>query len=255
MRKFGFLSVFVLTFLIYSATGFAYYEESQPPSMQILLSMSVGGAKNGDMTDMVKDDAKYFELDLGSSGYNKFSDIKTTKANLPVGFDLDFRYFFDNIGVGFQIGYYLDKAEAKVTASDNTSSLANTTATSTMELWVVPYVGTVFYRLAFSPNSFMLFGGGLGYYKGKITYDLEYTGGIAASDSGTYKQSKIGYHILAEYDYAFDIGFTLFAGLKAKYVQFDKFKGGGETLENWDDSKLEAGLTGISFYFGLGFSF
>jgi hypothetical protein len=258
MKKLGFLSAFILTIFIANATVFFFFYEL--PSVQLLLSLAVGHASNKDMTNFVE----YFskgevipELQGLSNGYTNFSENSHKKANLPVGFDLDFRFFFGNIGAGFQIGYHLDKAEYELSASGS-SSYSPVKATTAVELWVVPYVGTLFYRVDLgSSNSFVLLGGGLGYYSGKLKVDQKLEG-TTSSDyayDDSYRQSKIGFHVLVEYDYAFDFGLTLFAGLKYRYVKFDEFKDGSYVMTNYDGSKLKASLTGVVFYFGTGFSF
>ena len=256
MRKFGFLSVFVLIFFIYSATGFAR-SEGQLPEYQLLFSLDVGWTNNKDMNDEVKklaqDDME--ELKLAPLNYSNFSD-SISKGNLPVGFDLDFRYFNDNFGIGLQVGYHLTKAESELSASGS-PGYSPVKTTSTIELSVVPVVVTLFYRFeSDSSNSFVLVGGGLGYYFGTISYDWKMTGGGTGSDSmPDFKQSKIGFHILLEYDYAFDFGLTLFGGIKARYVQFNEFKDGSYYLENYKHEKFKAGLTGVSLYLGAGASF
>ena len=256
MRKFGFFSAFVLIFFIYSATGFAY-SESQLPEYQLLFSLDVGYAYNKDMNDDVDDYTLYAEDDLNTyyspSSYSH--KVETTKANLPVGFNIEFRSFWDNIGFGVQVGYHMVKAESKLGGSYPDHDKA----TSTYELTVVPIVATLYYRVDFeSSNSFVLVGGGLGYYFGNLSVELERQDdllGIWNKRSFDGSQSKIGAHILVEYDYVFDFGLTLFAGLKARYVQFDEFKDGIYYLKNNSGSKFKAGLTGVSLYLGAGASF
>jgi len=71
-----------------------------------------------------------------------------------------------------------------------------------------------------------------------------------------FTQSKIGYHLLVEYDYIFDFGLTLFGGIKGKYMKFDGFKEGGATFYYGTKKvDIEAGLTGVALYIGAGYSF
>ena len=258
MKKLGFLSAFILTIFIANATVFA--NDNELPSVQLLLSLAVGHASNKDMTNYAEYLAEKDKSDLKLPPYSyaNVDESKKTKANLPVGFDLDFRFFFGNIGAGFQIGYHLDKAESELSAKDSSSSYLDVKSTSAVELWVVPYVGTLFYRVDLgSSNSFLLLGGGLGYYSGKLKVDQKLEG-TTSSDyayDDSYRQSKIGFHALVEYDYAFDFGLTLFAGVKGRYLKFNEFKDGSNVMRNVDGSKFKAGLTGVVFYFGTGFSF
>jgi len=257
MRKFCFLSVFLLIFFIYSATGFAFTPNK--PEYQLLLSLVVGYANNKDMNNWAKEAEDYINW-LYSGGR---LESNLSKANIPVGFDIDFRYFFDDIGLGLQIGYHLTKAEGSPQLSGNFpapfSRYGTFKVTDTEELIVVPVVATLYYRIDLeSENSFVLLGGGIGYYFG--TYNSCWTesfNGITINEYKLdgFKQSKIGFHALVEYDYVFGSGLTLFGGIKYRYVQFDELKKGGRTVQNVDGGKLKAGLTGVAAYIGLGYSF
>lgn len=96
---------------------------------------------------------------------------------------------------------------------------------------------------------------------GEMTVD--YHGDSLLEGKNVYMQSKVGYHLLFEYDYLFDSGFTIFGGIKGRYVQLDEFKDGDKILYSDGDGlishngnkKLKAGLTGVAAYIGLGFSF
>ena len=131
MKKIGFLSVFILTFFVANATVFAY--DGEKPKYQLLLSLAAGYAKNKDMDNSAKKSVQNYKKYLNSQtpAYTNFSE-NDTKANLPVGFDLDFRYFFSNFGFGLQVGYYLEKAESELSASGGAGNLP-VKATQTVE--------------------------------------------------------------------------------------------------------------------------
>ena len=254
MKKLTFLSVFMFVFFIYNATGFAFTPNK--PEYQLLLSWVAGYANNKAMNNSAENEAQEFGEEFattfGGGGYS----INSSKANLPAGFDVDFRLFSDNIGIGLQIGYHTAKAESKVSSPTPDRDKA----TITYELSVVPVVATLYYWIELaSSNSFLLLGGGLGYYSGKMNYNGKWDdmyGPFYSLSHDNFRQTKIGCHILIEYDYVFDIGFTIFAGIKARYVQFDEFKKDNYYIGEYPaDKNLKAGLTGVALYIGGGYSF
>ena len=247
MRKFSFLSVFVLIFFIYSATGFANSYKEKP--FQLLLSGVASFTNNKDMNDWADATTIYVAYINSISNYS----TDTSKAKTATGFDFEFRYFPDNLwdlGFGLQIGSHTAKAESKL------DSPGLRQYTCTYELTVIPIVANLYYRIDFeSSNGFMLLGGGLGYYFGEMKLEEKGVPNPASLDG---KQSKIGFQLLAEYDYVFDIGFTLFGGIKYRYVQFDKFDGDfGDfvSVASFTNKKFKAGLSGVALYIGLGYSF
>jgi len=236
MRKLGFISAFMLFFFIANVTGFA---DSNKPDFQVLLSGSLGFAYNKNLIDMTSDDADYFAPSLAWEE----ETVIPLWAVLPMGFDLGFRYFpGSNIGLGLEIGSHTLTVESKMTCEFPDK------ATVTAELTVRPIVGNIYYRFdSDSSNSFVLIGGGVGYYFGEFKYDIKPN--MVPSESYSGKQSKIGFQLLLEYDYVFDIGLTLFGGAKYRYVEFDDFNG------DFKGSGIKAKLTGVALYIGGGYSF
>ncbi|MCL1864561.1 MAG: hypothetical protein FWF73_01975 [Spirochaetes bacterium] len=252
MKKLGFISAFMLFFFIANATGFA---DDNKLSMQLLVSGVMGYGKNPGMNSSAKNSAQE-DVDLIYSLYSARFDVDSSTANWPKGGDIDFRYFFDNIGLGLELGYHITKAEAKATHSNYLEK-----TTSTFKLSVIPVVATLYYKIDLeSSNNFILLGGGVGYYFGNMNFDYKEeiipSSWPYHSSSNDYKQSKVGYHVLVEYDYVMDVGFTFFAGMKYRYVKFDEFKDGSYILHEYGTSKnLKAGLTGVALYLGAGMSF
>lgn len=266
MKKLGFLSAFIIIFFVANATVFAY-SYSEKPSMQLLVSGALGYAKNSGMDNIVKNSAKKDADDLNDA-INLYNATKQpwepvrpanfyssdNPAKWSKGVDIDFRYFFDNLGFGLEVGYHTVKSESEAKAKSYWSDKL----TSTLKLTVVPIAATLFYRIELeSPNSFVLLGGGFGYYLGIMNFDWKWKSheGTHNSYKKDYKQSKIGYHVFIEYDYVFENGFTFFFGLKGRYVKFDEFKDGNLILYEGYNKKLEAGLTGVAAYIGAGVSF
>jgi hypothetical protein len=267
MRQLGFLSILLLI-IFYHVTGFAY-SYGEKPEYQLLVSGVAGITNNKDMNDSAESDAQKtgnFVNSLYPSPPGPYSyNVETTKGNLPVGIDIDFRFFFEKkFGIGLQAGYHFTKAESKVTGSFPNKDLV----TLAYELSVIPVVATMLYRMDLeSEKNFVLFGGGVGFYLGIISFDFKWknnNGNIDPSGHGLFinsvnredfRQLKTGFHFLLEYDYVFDSGFTLFAGIKVRFVKFDEFKRYGFTLLNNSGEKFEASLTGVALYFGAGYSF
>ena len=263
IKKFGFSGAFLFIFLICNTANFAYgYDEK--PSYQLLISAVMGYANNKAMNNSTKSVARYDADWLNSLPVSpqypspRFS-VDNTSANFSGGCDVDFRYFFDNFGIGLQSGYHIARAESEMTEPRYVDK-----STTTYELSVVPVVSTLFYRITRSSNSFILLGGGIGYYFGKVKFDYEDKITIPPNYSYSFsgKQSKVGVHALIEYDYILDNGITFFGGVKYRYIQFDKFKKGGKVAQELGYGpngipvkNLKAGLTGVTAYIGAGVSF
>ncbi|MCL1864563.1 MAG: hypothetical protein FWF73_01985 [Spirochaetes bacterium] len=261
MKKLVFISALIFVFFIYNASGFADSSDSSgdKTEYQLLISGVMGYANNKDMNASAENEAKFQAeaLNFYYYGINYPYKINSKKANLPVGVDIDFRLFSDNIGIGLQVGYHTAKAESEVSSA---SFPDKDRIDITYELSVVPIVGTLFYRMNFeSSNSFVLFGGGIGYYFGLMTVDFKWQNnmyGLAGMDSNDGTRTVIGLHALIEYDYVFDMGFTIFGGIKARYVRFDEFDKDEKFYiadSNWE--KIKANLTGVAAYIGAGYSF
>ncbi len=254
IKKFYASVVFLVVICISSTALFAQEDGSSgasTTSFQILGSLSLGYAGNSDINGLAKDsgneDAAWFNANIVSAN-NSFS-AENTSANFTYGFDLDLRLFFGSFGIGAEVGYHEAQAKSEVTST----KWANN-ATTEVTLSVVPVVASLYYMIPMeSSRSFLLFGAGAGYYSGKLKFDWVQ---VAPNDSFVLegKQSVIGYHALVEYDFVMESGLTFFTGLKARYVKFDKFKDGGDTVKTYSGESLGASLSGINCYFGAGFS-
>jgi len=246
MLKKIYVTALFLTF--FSMTGsflFAQGNDTAPP-LQILGSISLGYANNSDMNDAAKDrgeqDADYYNSLVAGDPFS----ADNSSANFTYGFDLDLRYFFGNFGVGAETGYHTAEAESKVSASGWEDE-----STTTVELTVIPVVANVFYKIsAGSANSFFLIGAGVGYYSGTMEYKYEDDDTLAGDDSFTKKDknSAMGCNALVEYDFVLDNGITFFTGVKARYVEFDKFEDEGFKISDGGS------LTGVNWYIGAGVS-
>jgi hypothetical protein len=252
IKKFYASVVFLAVFCISATALFAQEDGSGEftTSFQILGSMSLGYAGNSDINDLAKDsgneDVNWFNANIVSAN-NSFS-AENTSANFTYGFDLELRLFFENFGIGAEVGYH--EAQAK---SEVTSTKWSNNATTEVTLSVVPVVATLYYMIPMeSSKSFVLFGAGAGYYSGKLKFDWVQ---VAPDNSFVLegKQSTIGYHALVEYDYVMESGLTFYTGLKGRYVHFNEFDKDGSPLM-YNGKNLEASLTGVNWYFGAGFS-
>lgn len=252
IKKLFFPTILLTVFFISGSMLFAQENSSPLPAFQLLGSIDLGYAHNPDMDDNASDRGKNRANYYNSLVAGDPFDTEDSSACLTYGFDFDLRFFFDNIGIGAQLGYHRAEAESKISGSGWADK-----ATYTYTLSVVPMVASLFYRMPMNDNqnSFILFGGGAGVYYAELEAAYEDKDTISGDDSFSFtgENYAIGYHILAEYDYLIG-GLTLFAGIKARYVQFDKFAKGDVTLINLDGSNLEAGLTGVSVYLGAGLS-
>ena len=247
MKKICLLLVFMFAFFISEKTVYADWNREFSrlnQSFQMLISFDIGYAYNAGMNNSAKNSAQAYADSKPSS------TVDNSPAKWLFGLDADLRYFYYSFGIGLQAGAHFVNSESEVTAA----GWAGSESTAFYELLVVPVVATLYYRTEInSLNLFFLAGAGAGYYYGEMDCDDDNRNDVSKYE--TFKQTKIGYHILVELDYASDNGYMLFTGLKARYVQFDEFKADGIVLKEYgSDKNLKAGLTGISWYFGAGFT-
>ena len=171
-----------------------------------------------------------------------------------VGIEFEFRYFPSNLGFGLQTGFNTTNAKSEVETPRDLFGRGK--YTSTYGFLVIPVVANLYYRIDFeSSNNFVLLGGGAGYYFGRMKWNEKAKnslGRVVYDEEVEGWQSKIGFQLLVEYDYVWDIGLTAFAGIKYSFVQFDKF--GGEFGDVFDGIGFKAGL-GFALYFGAGYLF
>lgn len=244
-------AVFLAVFLMSGSMLSAQEDNTLRHTFQILGSLSAGYARNSDMNSITKDDGDYYTEEYNSIVYDDTFSSDNSAADFPIGADFELRYFYSNFGIGANIGIHEVSAESEVT-----SPYYKDKATSSATLTVRTLVATCYYRI-FSPNlkHFLILGGGLGHYSGKLKYELEDDDSLSYDFSRSFngKQSVIGYHALAEYDFVFFRSLTLFTGFKLRYVEFDEFKNNGNVIKYKGDN-FEAGLTGVIWYFGAGFS-
>jgi len=218
------------------------------PSFQILASFNLGYAYNPDMNDWTEargDELSDYYNDL--AGANDFSS-KTSAGDFVIGVDAELRFFSDNFGFGAGTGYSNCEAEAEVKGSGWSDK-----GIFTLNLDVIPLIGTLYYRKALTDRSFILFGAGAGYYMATMNAEYKDKDTIPGDDGYDYdfKASAIGYHVKCEYNHLFS-SFFVSGGVLARYVEFDKFEDDGIKIIMDNGDNLGAGLTGATVYVSAG---
>lgn len=221
------------------------------PSFQLLLSGGMGYAGNKDMNDtaesLAQDQANQYNAYAASIPVpGDFSAKKTSDANTNFGLDLEFRFFSSaNWGLGLGTGFDVAEGNYEVTSPHYSDKIE-----CAAFMLTVPLAATLYYIAPLSENSFFVIGGGVAYYFAFM--DIEATNNNippSAINEPLFlgDTTGLGYHIRADYNYLIG-ALTLTGGVRARYVKFKEFDDTGDKL------KIDAGLTGIDVYLGVGFA-
>ena len=177
----------------------------------------------------------------GAVGTNP--EVKSDKSNIIYGgFDLEPRYFTGNIVYGLSIGYHnTTKGEREVQGG-----LGVYTATADLSFFSMR--ASAYYRVGLSDSSFILLGGGLGYYRASLSLNVEANGVVLAEGDGT--GWTIGWHAGLEYNKKLGPVFVSL-GIMSRFAEVWNME-----VDNQNGSELydaSANLTGIYFYVGAGY--
>ncbi len=204
-----------------------------------------------EMNDWVKyvadDQVEQYNTLLGSIGKPQgFSSKKDSNANINAGLDLEFRFFSSkNWGLGLGTGFNIAKGKYDVTSPYYSDKIE-----CTASLMTIPLAATLYYVAPLSEKSFFTVGGGVAYYFAFMDMEgmnNEPTPPSIDEPSFLGDTTALGYHIKADYTYLIG-ALSLTGGIRAKYVKFKEFEDGGIKR------KVDAGLTGINLYLGIGFA-
>ncbi len=213
------------------------------PKMQILGSLGIGYSDNSD----IKDELMMLADDIEDTVPLESASVEHSNGN--VGFNAEFRYFFnDNVGAGLSFGYY-QASSSSLDAVFYDTYLNYYKCNVDVKFTVVPVLANIYYRANMENNNFLLLGAGLGFYRGRITIEEEIKSEhllYSEEFDSTLKKNILGLQAMAEYDWVFDSGFTIFAGLKVRAANFKK-------LEN-NESYCNGNFTGAEIYIGAGAS-
>lgn len=170
-------------------------------------------------------------------------EVKTDTSNLIYGgFDLEPRYFLGNIVYGLSIGYHnTTKGKREVQGG-----LGVYTATADLSFFSMR--ASAYYRVGLSDSSYILLGGGLGYYRASLSLSVEANGIVLAEGDGT--AWTIGWHTGLEYNKK--LGPVLLSlGIMSRFAEVWNMEFHQANGDDLYDSSVN--LTGIYFYVGAGY--
>lgn len=192
----------------------------------------------------------YVNRSLIASGNNGGFNGSNMDAGFTYNYNAELRILFNSFGFSIGTGYYWTNTQSEAESvywSDKLRVRSDLTAT--------PVLATIYYKLRLGDKntnnySFLLIGGGAGYYFSKIKLHVDLDS--AGDDSETYKGNAIGCHLKVEYNWVLGAYFNIFAGMKGRYVEITKYKDHAFTLTQQDGSNVKAGFSGADVYFGIG---
>lgn len=229
MKKMMFLLLILISTLVHS-------QGVDRNKFGININLGGGFANNIRMADyqnMQRDAAKIL---LGSN--ITVNDEKN--AIFYGGFDIEPRFYMGNLILAPSIGFY-NTIKGVREVNGNLGTYYNS-----VELKVVSLKTSIYYKIGNNKN-FILLGGGLGFYNGKLDISSGYNGDINVySGSG----STFGWHSIVEYDHTIS-NFVLNTGILSRFVEIYELE-----VENNNNIKIYdsgASLSGSYLYVGFGF--
>lgn len=182
------------------------------------------------------------------------------------GIDLEGRFFLGNIVYALSYGYYdvsMGKRRGNAIYTNPVTPDETTVHYNIrLSLKIHGFRASAYYKVSLDDDNFILLGGGLGYYIGIMEEELDYSY-EADIISGTDEQRTIGWHTGLEYNIKYGpVAISL--GFMSRFVEFINFEPNKEYdeknaeedgNEEYDDSKISAGLTGLYLYVGAGYMF
>lgn len=226
--------------LFFSLTAASYAEEAPSgTTIGIFLNGGLGFANNLRMADRLnarRDAAKILLAGEEDEGQRKE----------PIGYagvDLEPRLFLGNLVYAASLGFYnVSTGAREVRGGGNTY-------TTELSLQMTAVRGSVYYRVGLSEKSFILLGGGLGYYIGTMEETNTLNGVVQESDEDT--KWTIGWHTALEYNRLLFGSFVFSAGIMSRFAEIYNF----QVNEVNDDDKFSGNITGLYLYIGVGFLF
>ena len=178
-------------------------------------------------------------------GYEKngfTEDTGNSSASLLYGgFGINPRYETGNIVLSIPVSYY-NVMKSRRTVVQGASKIISK---MDLAIWSVSFIAD--YKIRQSDSSYLLIGGGAGYYKGSMYWDV-ITNGVSDKDSDS--SWTIGWQTDLEYHWLFgNIDFYL--GATSRFAEIISFS----VRDPKNDNNMVAGLTGLNFSAGIGYRF
>ncbi len=158
------------------------------------------------------------------------------------GLELEPRYFSGNLVYGLSIGFQnTNKGERKVTGNNGTFQ-----ATADLNFFLMK--ASMYYRVVVSDTSFVLLGGGLGYYRANLELETKFNNTIVNEGSGS--AWTIGWHMGIEYNKRLGPVY-LSLGLLSRFAEVWNMEFDNQNGNEMIDSSVN--LTGFYLYAGVGY--
>jgi hypothetical protein len=240
-KKINRLSVAVYLFIALSLIlpSALYAEESSSgTTIGIFLNGGLGFANNLRMADRLNARRDAAKVLLGG-------EEDEGKRREPIGYaglDLEPRLFSGNLVYALSLGFYNVSTGAR-----EVSGVGGTYKTE-LSLQMTGFRGSIYYKVGLSDKSFILLGGGLGYYIGTME-EINNLNGVEQSDEDT--KWTIGWHTALEYNRLLFGSFVFSAGIMSRFAEIYNF----QVNEVDDDDKFSGNITGLYLYVGVGYLF
>ena len=185
----------------------------------------VGGYSYLAMGDFDKTENYY---QLAGIGYKMDDPSTTYSTDSPDdAFDVEVKLFFfisSGIMLSLDTGYIRSRADIVDLKVPEFFAIKQNTTVST-----IPLSGTVYYHLLIPQIAHfrLTFGGGVGWYTGKVTYNCLQTMGTdwKLEYDGDFYSSGLGFHTIVGAEYFFTDSYSLCFDFGARYAKLSGFKG------------------------------
>ncbi len=241
VKKMNRLSVAVYLFVALSLIlpSALYAEESSSgTTIGIFINGGLGFANNLRMADRMNVHRDAAEIVVSG-------EEDEGKRKEPIGYagvDLEPRFFLGNLVYAASLGFYNVSTGAR-----EVRGVGGTYKTE-LSLQMTAVRGSIYYKVGLSDKSFILLGGGLGYYIGTME-EINNLNGVEQSDEDT--EWTIGWHTVLEYNRLLFGSFVFSAGLMSRFAEIYNF----QVNEVDNDDKFSGNITGLYLYVGVGYLF
>ncbi|MFH0977416.1 MAG: hypothetical protein V1874_16680 [Spirochaetota bacterium] len=245
MKKSILTNLFLFLFVF---TGFSVFAEEMTDKKETSKFSIMADAGFGWSNNLRTEDWLNAYRNLAKANFNPGYQEKEEKSTLIYGgFDLEPRYYTGNIVYGVSIGYHkttTGKRELTGTQIATTNPLSYKAEAS---LSMFSVMSTIYYKINKSDTSFLLLGGGLGYYRATLKLKEGFNTNI-----NSYKGNgwTIGWHTQIEYNKTFG-NVVLAGGVMSRFAEVWKLEINDSSGNEKYDSSVN--MTGIYFYIGAGY--
>ncbi len=196
-----------ILFLLLLTSGIYADSGSESMNYGLYINAGFGFANNLRMEDWLNNQRNFFGR--SQAGANQTEPGEKSSV-FYTGFNIEPRIFIGNIVIGPSFGYYsTTTGKRQVTGS-------NGTYRASLELNVYSLAATIYYKINLSDVSFLLLGGGLGYYNGALDIKYGMNNNIESHKANSW---TIGWHTGLEYNRKLG-ALSLNFGVLSRFTEF-----------------------------------